>query len=57
MRFSGTPTADINSLLAESHLKHQIAARLPLDRIVEAHEMQESGRTIGKILIDIADSE
>jgi NADPH:quinone reductase len=47
--------ADINSLLAESRLKHQIAARFPLDRIVEAHEMQESGRTIGKILIDIAD--
>jgi NADPH2:quinone reductase len=47
--------ADINSLLAENRLKHQIAARFPLDRIVEAHEMQESGRTIGKILIDIAD--
>ena len=47
--------ADINSLLAESRLKHQIAARFPLDRIIEAHEMQESGRTIGKILIDIAD--
>jgi NADPH2:quinone reductase len=47
--------ADINSLLAEGRLKHQIAARFPLDRIVEAHEMQESGRTIGKILIDITD--
>jgi len=47
--------AEINSLLAEGRLKHQIAARFPLDRIVKAHEMQESGRTIGKILIDIAD--
>lgn len=46
---------DINSLLAEGRLKHQIAARFPLDQIVQAHEMQENGRTIGKILIDIAD--
>ena len=47
--------ADINRLLAEGRLKHQIASRFALDQIVEAHEMQESGRTIGKILIDIAD--
>ena len=47
--------ADINSLLTEGRLEHQIAAHFPLDQIVEAHEMQESGRTIGKILVDIAD--
>ena len=51
----GQAAADINNLLAEGRLKHQIAARFPLDQIVDAHEMQESGRTIGKILIDITD--
>ena len=46
---------DINNLLAEGRLKHQIAARFSLDQIVDAHEMQETGRAIGKILIDVAD--
>ena len=47
--------SDIVALLSEHRLKHQIAARFPLDQIAAAHEMQESGRTLGKILIDIAD--
>jgi NADPH2:quinone reductase len=42
-------------LLEQGRLQHQIAARFPLALIAEAHEMQESGKTIGKILIDIAD--
>jgi len=42
-------------LLEAGQLKHQIAARFPLERIAEAHEMQESGRTMGKILLDVAD--
>lgn len=45
--------ADLVTLLSEGRLKHQIAARFPLDQIAAAHEMQESGRTIGKILVDI----
>lgn len=45
---------DIISALEKGELKHQIATRMPLERIVEAHEMQESGRTIGKILLDVA---
>ena len=47
--------AEINGLLEKKALRHQIAARFPLDRIVDAHEMQESGTTIGKILVDIAE--
>jgi NADPH2:quinone reductase len=46
---------DLTRLLAERRLKHQIAARLPLDQVVKAHEMQESGQTIGKILLDVAE--
>ena len=45
---------DINAMLQEGHLKHQVAARFPLDRIVEAHEAMESGKTIGKLLVDVA---
>jgi NADPH2:quinone reductase len=44
---------DIDRLLGDGALKHQIAARFPLDRIVEAHEALESGHSIGKVLIDI----
>jgi NADPH2:quinone reductase len=46
---------EIVRLLEQRRLQHQIAARLPLERTAEAHEMQESGRVIGKILIDVAD--
>jgi NADPH2:quinone reductase len=49
--------ADIVALLSENRLKHQIAARFPLDQIASAHEMQETGKTIGKILVDVADLE
>jgi NADPH2:quinone reductase len=45
---------DLARMLEQGRLQHQIAARLPLERIAEAHEMQESGRVIGKILIDVA---
>lgn len=45
---------DITSLLEKKVLQHQIAAQLSLDEIVDAHEKQESGQTIGKILVDIA---
>ena len=46
--------ADLGSRLERRELKHQIAARMPLEQIVEAHEMLESGRTVGKILLDVA---
>lgn len=46
---------ELVGLLEQGRLQHQIAARFPLERTAEAHEMQESGRVIGKILIDVAD--
>lgn len=43
--------ADITACLAAGAYRPAIAATLPLERIAEAHEAQESGRTIGKILL------
>lgn len=43
---------DINRWLAEGALRHQIGLRLPLSRIVEAHEAMEGGRVLGKIVLD-----
>lgn len=45
---------DINKMLQEGRLKHNVAARFPLDRIVDAHEAMESGKTVGKLLVDVA---
>lgn len=45
---------DITTMLAAGVLRHQIARHLTLDDIVAAHEAMESGRLVGKILIDIA---
>jgi NADPH:quinone reductase-like Zn-dependent oxidoreductase len=45
---------DINACLAADAYQPEIALRLPLDRIAEAHEAQASGRAVGKILIEIA---
>jgi NADPH:quinone reductase len=45
---------DIVQLLETGYLKHQVSAHMPLDQIVAAHEAMESGKTIGKILLDVA---
>jgi NADPH2:quinone reductase len=45
---------DINRMIGEGRMVHQVAARFPLERIVEAHEAMESGRVVGKILVDVA---
>lgn len=45
---------DITTMLAAGLLRHQIGRHLTLDDIVAAHEAMEAGRTLGKILIDIA---
>ena len=45
---------DINAMIQEGRLKHQVAQRLPLERIADAHEAMESGTTIGKLLVDVA---
>lgn len=45
--------AAINAGLAEGWLRHNIAATLPLDRIAEAHELVESGRSGGKVVLEL----
>ena len=44
----------INGLLATGNLKHQVAKRFPLSEIVQAHEAVESGKNVGKVLVDVA---
>ena len=45
---------EINGLLASNSLKHRVAARFPLEQIVQAHEAVEGGKSVGKVLVDIA---
>ena len=46
--------AELTRLLAENRLAHNIAARLPLDRIAEAHELVEQGRTVGNVVLEVS---
>ena len=46
--------AGVTALLRQDRLKHNIDGRLPLARIAEAHELVESGRALGNVLIDVA---
>lgn len=46
--------ADITACLEANILQHQIAEILPLEQIAAAHELQESGEAVGKILIELA---
>lgn len=41
----------IGQCLADGAYAPTIGLRVPLERIVEAHEAQESGRVIGKIIV------
>ena len=41
----------LQRLLTERRLVHQIAERLPLSRIVQAHELVESGRAVGNVVL------
>ena len=43
--------AGVNRLLEKNCLIHNIAARLPLDRAVDAHEIVESGKTVGNVVL------
>lgn len=43
---------DINQIIETVGLKHQVAARFPLERIAEAHELLETRKVVGKVLID-----
>lgn len=41
----------ITAALEAGKLSHPIAARYPLDRIVEAHQLLESGQALGKVIV------
>jgi len=43
----------LTSLLAGNRLQHNLAARLPLARIAEAHELVESGRAVGNVVVGL----
>lgn len=43
----------VTALLAAGRLQHNIARRLPLARVAEAHELVESGRAAGNVVLDI----
>ena len=45
---------DTTACLEAGQYRTRVGARFPLERTVEAHEAQDSGQVIGKILIDIA---
>ena len=42
---------DLNTLIADEHMRHAIAAGFPLANIVKAHELVESGTVIGNVVV------
>jgi len=44
--------AHVGAWLERGTLTHNIAARVPLARIVEAHELVESGRAVGNVVVE-----
>ena len=51
---SGKQLAEINLLIEAGKLKTHVAAILPLAEVKKAHELSQSGRTRGKIVLQIA---
>jgi NADPH2:quinone reductase len=45
--------ADLSGLLEQNRLIHNIAARLPLAQIAEAHNLVESGQVRGNVVLEI----
>ncbi len=43
----------INALLEKGRLRHSIAATLPIEDVVAAHELGESGSVIGNIVLEL----
>ena len=43
--------AELTRLLSGTALAHNIAARLPLERIAQAHELVEEGRAVGNVVL------
>lgn len=48
-----TAVAQLTNLLETNQLTHNIAARLPLSSIIEAHETVEQGRVAGNTIVDV----
>ncbi|BAZ17794.1 oxidoreductase, zinc-binding dehydrogenase family protein [Calothrix sp. NIES-4071] len=48
-----TAARDINTALSGGALKHNIAKTFTLSQVAEAHEAQDSGKMIGKAIIEI----
>jgi NADPH2:quinone reductase len=46
--------ADLGILLKENRLKHNVSKHFKLDDLVAAHELQESNKIVGNIVIDLA---
>ena len=46
--------AGITACLGAGRLRPRIAARFPLERIAEAHELVERGDSAGHVLLDLA---
>jgi|SRR4030095_12951381 NADPH:quinone reductase len=45
--------ADLTRFLATNSLVHNIAVRLPLARIAEAHDLVERGQTMGNVILEV----
>ncbi len=45
--------ADLTRLLATNDLLHNIAVRLPLARIAEAHDRVERGQAVGNVILAV----
>jgi NADPH2:quinone reductase len=45
--------ADLSKLLEENRLLHNIAARLPLGQIAQAHKLVEQGQAVGNVILEI----
>jgi NADPH2:quinone reductase len=49
-----TAVAGLTSMLATNSLTHNIATRLPLEKIADAHELVEQGRSVGNVVLEIS---
>ena len=45
---------DVTACLEAGQYKTRVGARFPLEKTADAHEAQDSGKVVGKILIDVA---